>query len=165
MHSFQDASREFKLIESILDETSRRSPITFDDSNRLADQQYFIFTGINKQSYNNLYSCIPSASFQQTHLRSLERSVDCLLVKLRLVLSNSVLAMLFSLPHVRAVSRVLESARLSLMEHFVLRYLGFENRSRRDVIDKHTRPLATRVFTNAEEDKAILILDGTYIYV
>ena len=118
MHSFQDISREFKRIKSILDETSRQPSITFDDSNRLTNQQYFMLTGINKQSYSNLCSCIPSASFRQTHLRSLEQAIGCLLVKLRIELSNSVFAVLFSLPDVRTVSRILESARLSFISYF-----------------------------------------------
>ena len=54
---------------------------------------------------------------------------------------------------------------MSLMEHFVPRYLGFEHISRQNVIDKHTGPLATRLFTKPGDNKAILILDGTYIYV
>ena len=140
-------------------------PITFDDSNRLTDQQCFMLTGINKQNFSNLCSCIPSTSLRQAHLRSIEQPIGCLLVKLRLGLSNSVLAVLLSLPDVRTVSRVLESALLFLIRYFVPRHLGFEHISRRDVIDKHTRPLATRLFTNVGEDKAMLILDGTYIYV
>ena len=56
MHSFQDISSEFKRIKSTLGETSRRPPITFDDSNRLTNQQYFVLTRINKQSFNKLFS-------------------------------------------------------------------------------------------------------------
>ena len=88
-----------------------------------------------------------------------------MLVKLRLGLSNQVLATLFSVPDNRTVSRFLESARKALMAHFVPKHLGFEHISRQDVIANHTRPLAKRLFTNPDDDTAILILDGTYIYV
>ncbi|CAF4439115.1 unnamed protein product, partial [Rotaria magnacalcarata] len=108
---------------------------------------------------------VPPNSLRNTQLRSSYQAIGCLLVKLRLGLSNSVLSLLFSLPDVKAVSRVLDSARTSLMEHFVPRYLGFQHISRQDVIDKHTRPLAARLFTKPGDNNAILILDGTYVYV
>ena len=51
------------------------------------------------------------------------------------------------------------------MDHFVPKHLEFEHISRWNVIDQHTCPLGKRLFTNPGDDKAILILDGTYIYV
>ena len=88
-----------------------------------------------------------------------------MLVKLRLGLSHQVLATLLSLPDKRIVSCILESARNALMVYFVRKHLGFEHISRQDVIANHSRPLAKRLFTNPGDDAAILILDGTYIYV
>ena len=45
------------------------------------------------------------------------------------------------------------------------KYLGFGHLSRRDLIDNHTRALTKRLFTQAGQDKIIVILDGTYLYV
>ncbi|CAF3140890.1 unnamed protein product [Rotaria sp. Silwood2] len=165
LHAFDDLKIAFKRLESILDEANRRPAIDFDDSDRFTDQQYFILMGITKENYKNLCSSIPPTSLRKTELRSANQAIGCLLVKLRLGLNNSVLATLFSFPDERVVSRVLESARLSLMDHFVPKHLGFEHISRRDLIDQHTRPLAKQLFSNPGDDKAILILDGTYIYV
>ena len=51
-----------------------------------------------------------------------------------------------------------------MIKHFVPKYLGFSHLTRRELIDNHIRPLAKLLFDQAMEDKAIIILDGTYIY-
>ena len=81
-----------------------------------------------------------------------------MLVKLRLRLSNAVLAILFSFAGERIIGCVLESACLCLMDHFVPKYRTFEHMSRRNVIDQRTRPLANQLFSNLADDKATLIL-------
>ena len=49
------------------------------------------------------------------------------------------------------------------MNTFVPHFLRFENIKRREVIDLHTRPLASELFAD-ELGRAILILNGIYIY-
>ena len=51
------------------------------------------------------------------------------------------------------------------MDCFVSKRLVFEHISRRDVIDQYTHPSAKQLLTKPGNDKAIFILDGTYIYV
>ena len=84
-------------------------------------------------------------------------------MKLGLGISHQVLAALFSFPDKVTVSRVIHSARKALVAHFVPRFLGFQHISRREVIEWHTRPLAMELLSD-QSDRAILILDGTYIY-
>ena len=48
------------------------------------------------------------------------------------------------------------------MKDFVPQHLKFEHISRHTLIDQRTRPLAKILL--ADNDKAILILDSTYIY-
>ncbi|CAF4032731.1 unnamed protein product [Rotaria sp. Silwood1] len=165
LHSHNDLNVAYRRLQSMLDEANRRSAIDFDDLYRLTDEPYFILTGITKNNFLDLCSSIPSTSLRQSESRSANQAVSCLLVKLRLGLSHEVLATLFSLPDKKTFSRILESARKALMAHFVPKHLGFEHISRQDVIANHTRPLAKRLFTNPGDDAAILILDGTYIYV
>ena len=160
----KDIQISFIQLQSLLSEALLRPSIDFDDI-QIASSQYFVLTGISKENFDNLCSHIPAASLRQTDLRSTRQSIGCLLVKLRLGLSNQILATFFCLPNKRAVSRIVDSACTALMEHFVLKYLGFGHLSRRDLIDSHTRSLAKRLFTQAGGDKAIVILDGTYLYV
>ena len=50
-----------------------------------------------------------------------------------------------------------------LVEYFVPHFLGFEQIKQREIIDLHTRPVASELLAD-EPRCAILILDGTYIY-
>ena len=101
---------------------------------------------------------------KHTDLRSPWSAIACLLVKLRLGLSHEVLAALFGFRSRRDVGHVLDAARQALIKCFVHKHLGFSHISREDVIANHTRPLAKRILADGG-DKAILILDGTYIYI
>lgn len=65
------------------------------------------------------------------------------------------------------VRRAVSSAKEALMTDFVSRNLGFGHISRDEVITNHTRPMAQDLFSNglAESPQALLVLDGTYIYI
>ena len=64
------------------------------------------------------------------------------------------------------IRRAIASARTALMSSFVPQYLGFGHVSKREVIKNHTRPLAKELFADdITQDPAILVLDGTYIYI
>ncbi|CAF4595829.1 unnamed protein product, partial [Rotaria socialis] len=166
--SLDDLKTVYNRLKSMVHDANQRPTIDFNEYDRFTDHEYFILTGIKKNDFINLCSMVPPNSLRNTQLRSSYQAIsgDRLFAcqTIRLGLSNSVLSLLFSLADVKAVSRVLDSARTSLMEHFVPRYLGFQHISRQDVIDKHTRPLAARLFTKPGDNNAILILDGTYVY-
>lgn len=51
------------------------------------------------------------------------------------------------------------------MEGFVPQHLGFAHVSRDEIIQQHTRPLAQEMFSDIDSTSAILVLDGTYIYI
>ena len=164
MQLIKDIQISFIKLQSLLSEALSRPAIDFDDT-QMASDQHFTLMGISKENFDDLCSRIAAVSLRQSDLRSARQSISCLLVKLRLGLSNQILATLFCLPNKRAVSRIVDSARTALMEHFVPNYLGFGHLSRCDLIDTHTRPLAKCLFAQPGEDKAIIILDGTYLYV
>ncbi|CAF2752640.1 unnamed protein product [Rotaria sp. Silwood2] len=164
MQSLTDLKISFARLKSLLSKTLYRPAINFDDTQMMSDQ-YFILTGISKESFDNLCSHISATRLRQSGLRSTRQSIGCLLVKLRLGVSNQTLATLLCLFDRRIVSRVVDSAHTALMQHFVPRYLGFDYLSRRDLIYNHTRPIAKRLFTQPGEDEAIFILDETYLYV
>ncbi|CAF3851156.1 unnamed protein product, partial [Rotaria sp. Silwood1] len=164
MELLNNIQTSFNELQSLLTKARSRPPIDFDDDQMTTDQ-YLNLTGISKENFFDLCSHIPSTSLKQTSLRSARQSIGCLLVKLRLGLSNQTLASLFSLLDRRTASRVIDSARNAIIKHFVPKYLGFSHLTRRELIDNHTRPLAKLLFDQPGEDKAIIILDGTYIYV
>jgi hypothetical protein len=57
------------------------------------------------------------------------------------------------------------SAKNALMADFVPHNLGFSHISREDVIQHHTRPLAKELLCSMIDNPAILVLDGTYVYL
>ncbi|CAF3961860.1 unnamed protein product, partial [Rotaria sordida] len=115
--------------------------------------------------FNDLCNCIPKSSLYNTSNRTSRMAIGALLMKLRLALSHETLAVLLGLSDRKTVSNVLQSARVALMKHFVLQHLGFEHISRRTLIDQRTRPLAKILLADNNNDKAILVLDSTYIYL
>jgi hypothetical protein len=135
-------------------------PIDYNESLRYTDHDYWTLIGINKNDFNDLCNQI---GMRNTINRSIHTAVGCLLTKLRLGLSNNVLATLFSFSDKRIVGHILESARQSLVKDFVSNHLGFEHISRETIIRDHTRPLAKYLLTGGK-DSVVLILDGTYIY-
>jgi len=64
----------------------------------------------------------------------------------------------------RTISKVIHSARIALMKCFVSMHLGLDHKTREDFITHHTRNMAKELFTEGA-DVAILVADGTYIYI
>lgn len=51
------------------------------------------------------------------------------------------------------------------MTDFVPKYLSFENISRDDIIENHTAVFQRGLLASGNNDTAILLLNGTYIYI
>ncbi|CAF1556584.1 unnamed protein product [Rotaria magnacalcarata] len=151
-------------LNTKIENIEKRPALCFDADSTFDASNYYVLTGLTLEQFDNLCSEIPSGVIRHSDLRSSRSAIACLLVKLRLGLSNDVLATLFGFRNRRDVGHVLDSARKALIKCFVPKHLGFNHNSREDVITNHTRPLAKRILADGE-DKAILILDGTYIYI
>lgn len=63
------------------------------------------------------------------------------------------------------IRRAVQSARKALMSDFVPRNIGFPHITREEIIKTHTRPLAQHLLSDITTAPAILVLDGTYIYI
>ena len=63
------------------------------------------------------------------------------------------------------IRRAVAMSRKALMSSFVPSNLGFAHISRDTVVEDHTRHLAKDLFSTVTESPAILVLDGTYIYI
>ena len=101
-----------------------------------------------RKDFDNLCSCLPPVSLRNTQNRTASTAVACLLMKLRLDISNQVLAALFSFLDKRTVARTIHSTRKALVRRFVPRFLGFEHISRKEVVNMHTRPLAAELLAD-----------------
>jgi len=96
-------------------------------------------------------------------VRSVKVALAVFLAKLRLGLSNRVLACLFHLKSKRTVSRIFHQVRVALMKSFVPMNLGFQHIPRDAVLSNHQAVVATELLTN-KPDQIVLIADGTYLY-
>ena len=163
MDMFSAIKSEYSPKISIVEGVSDVEPLDFDSSTCLAPDNYYVLTGLIRKDFDNLCSCLPPVSLRNTQNRTARTAVACLLMKLRLGISNQVLATLVSFPDKGTVARTIHSARKPLVGHFVPRFLGFEHISRKEVVNMHTRPLAAELLAD-QPGRAILILDGTYIY-
>ncbi|XP_061196609.1 uncharacterized protein LOC133204881 [Saccostrea echinata] len=103
-------------------------------------------------------------NIRATQTRSIRTCIAILLMKLKSGLDNQMLATLFNMTKFQ-IRRAVHSARRALMKDFVPRNLGFAHITRNDIIDSHTRPLAQQMFSTVGSTPAILVLDGTYIYI
>lgn len=162
--TFFNKSDIYSLISSIRSVALRNEKcrLDFDTSKGLADSDYMTLTGISKENFDDVIS--HCQSIRSTKNRSLRTCIALLLVKLRTGLSNQMLSTLFNIEK-SGVRRALRTARKELTETFTPNYVGFGHISRRDVIENHTRPLAQEIFGSIVEKPAILVVDGTYVYI
>ncbi|CAF4090657.1 unnamed protein product, partial [Rotaria magnacalcarata] len=137
----------------------------FDNPLSLSDDEYQILTSLTKVQFEDLASYLFDSNIRNSSNRSIRNALAILLCKLRLGLSLNILAVLFQLPDKKAVSRSLKTVRTALMTRFVPSNLGFNHITRQEIIDQHTSTMARRLMCDAESNTAIVVIDGTYIYI
>jgi hypothetical protein len=137
----------------------------FDHPSSVSDHEYQVLTSLSKEHFGDLIERISTSNIRNTTNRSIRTAIALLLCKLRLGLSNNLLALFFQLPDKRAVSRALQSARSALISEFVPFNLGFEDVSRGEVIDKHTTKIARLLMCNDDADTAAVVVDSTYVFI
>ena len=137
----------------------------FDDDRSMADDEYKCLTSLSKEQFSDLIDHVSSSDMRHSSNRSVRTAVAILLCKLRLGLSNRLLGILFQIPNKRTVARSIESARKVLMDRFVPYNVGFNHVSRNEIIRQHTSSLAQKLFADDQPDSAILVVDGTYLYI
>jgi hypothetical protein len=138
----------------------RQKRLDFDNLDSLSDDECKAFTSLSKTQFDDLIFQISTSKIRNSSNRSIRTAIAILLCKLRLGLSNKILAILFQLPEKRAISRALESARDALMTDFVPYNLGFSHITRREIIDQHTSTIARQLMCGDEADKAIVVVDS-----
>ena len=154
------------LLQNFRDLYSRRKRFDFDDCRDLSNDAYHILTSLSKDAFDNLVEVVSSSSSaRNSSYRSIRTAVGIYLSKLRLGLSNSFLSIMFDLSDKRSVSRIMNSARQALSECFTPYNLGFNHITRREIIDNHTTTVARQLISDGGKDTAILVIDGTYIYI
>ena len=163
MDMFNAIKSEYSPKISVVEGVSDAAPLDFNSSTCLTHDNYYALTGLNRKGFDNLCSSLPPVSLRNTQNQTARAAAACPLMKLRLRISNQVLATLFSFSDKRTVARTIHSARKALVGHFVPQFLGFEHISGKEAFNMHIRPLAAELLAD-QPGRAILIRDGTYIY-
>lgn len=153
-----------KIFQSYREKINSTKHLDFDDYLNMTDAGYKNLTGFTRAQHSQILSYLPSTALKNSAKRSARCALACLLMKLKLGLSNSVLASMVGVGCKRQMSHIISSARIALAQHFVPNHLGLAHVTRQDVIDRHTSPIASRLLTEGR-DPCILVLDGTYLFI
>ena len=111
----------------------------------LTDTDCVKLTGFTHTQHTQILSHIPPGAMKNSTTRSVRSALAYLLMKLKLGLSNSILASMVGIDSKRQMDRIISGVRMVLIRHFVPRYLGLAHITRQDVINKHTSPIASRL--------------------
>lgn len=101
---------------------------------------------------------------RNSHVRSIRVALAIFLAKMRLGISNAVLASMFHLKDKRVVSRIIHDVSTALLKEFVPNHLGFQHVDRSTVLRHHQTSIATELMAE-RDDQVIIIMDGTYLFV
>ena len=154
------------LLQKFRNLYNGRKRFNFDDPWDLSDDTCSALTSLSRDEFNQLVETVSSCSdARNSSQRSIRTAIGIYLCKLHLGLSNRLLLIMFDLPDKRAVSRIINSARQVLKVYFTPRNLGFGHVTRQCVIDRHTTTISRQLMCDGGKDTAILVVDGTYIYI
>jgi hypothetical protein len=112
--------------------------------------------------FDNLLNNI--ISMRNSYVRSIRVALTVFLVKMRLGVSNRVLASLFHLKNKRVVSRIIHEVTEALLKDFVPYHLGFQHIDRKTILQHHQISIASQLMAD-QDDQVIVVMDGTYLYV
>ncbi|CAF5204770.1 unnamed protein product, partial [Rotaria magnacalcarata] len=159
-----DQIKPFSIRYQELSSSDKR--FSFDDPRDLNDDEYCLLTSLSRDNFNDFVQIISSSTIRPSCNRSIRSAVGIYLCKLRLDISNRILACMFQIADKRTVSRIINSARQAIVKSFVPDNLGFGHVTRVDVIGRHTTTIARELMCGGDStDTPIIIIDGTYLYI
>ena len=101
---------------------------------------------------------------RNSYVRSIRVGLALFLLKMRLGISNRVLASLFRMKNKRVVSRIVHAIAEGLLKNFVPKHLGFQHIDRKTVLDHHQTLMASQLMADRDH-QVILVMDGTYLFI
>ena len=74
------------------------------------------------------------------------------------------IATIFRLSNKRLVAHIIQQVRHQLKNSFVHKYLGFNHKTRDDVLTYHQTTIASKLLTS-QSDQVCVVIDSTYLYI
>lgn len=150
------------LLENVRKTLALSSCLNFENVHLLSDSVCYSLTGITKENFEDIVSHL--STLRNSSVRTINTCVAILLTKLRTGLLNHLLGVIFSLSKDQ-IQRCIHSGRNCLMKDFVPLHIGFQHISHEDFVSRHITPLSKQLFSSHDDDAAIIVLDGTYVYI
>lgn len=97
-------------------------------------------------------------------MRSIRVALAVFLAKMRLGISNAVLASIFCLKNKRVVAQIIHDVSKALLNDFVGNNLGLGHIDRVSVLRDHQTSVSTKLMTE-RDNQLIIVMDGTYLFI
>lgn len=155
----QTSSFSVHQIEDLIELLKRTTLFDFENIEVMPNHICYYWTGLEVSEFLILYN--------ELHLqvRSPKTSLAAFLIKLRTGDSDRRLSTLLDIPRATLESRM-NKVRTSFLEHFVPMQIGLQHLSR-DAVSERNLSIPNAFFGSPDENgrPAIIICDGTYIYI
>lgn len=138
----------------------RKAFFNVEDTNEISEEDLQFWTGLRRENFESMLSEIPSIGQQSTTPKT---DLAVYLCKLRTGEPNNRIGTIFNVSR-RSVDRKIRKVRNCIAADFVPFNLGLDHITRDQVIH-HNRILPNNIFGNEAVPKAIVIFDGTYLFV
>ncbi|CAF1497265.1 unnamed protein product [Rotaria magnacalcarata] len=152
----QEILNDFRLI------LVNQKSFDFDNPYSLNDQDYYNVTGLHRDQFDQVVKSIKS--MHNSHNRSIRVAVAIFCAKMRLGVSNDVLATMFHMCNKRVISKIIHQTTNALIKDFAPAYIGFAHISRESVLKSHQTELASALFTD-DNQQVVVVMDGTYLFI
>lgn len=154
-------SESLTAMTNMLIQAVNNSPrFNLESPTGLDENELHFWTGLTVDHFNIILEETPSLAERDRHPRTV---LGIYLTKLRTGESNQRLSTLFKMSRSH-LERKIKIARECLLQDFVSRHLGLNHITRDSVLERNLL-IPKQIFGNDENTKAILICDGTYIYI
>lgn len=134
--------------------------LNFDVAHSMSNEVMHFWIGLNNEQFDIVLRETPSLT---ERCRKPRLALGIYLLKLRTGDSNVRLASQFSMSR-RNFERNIAIVRECLLNDFINRHLGFDHIDRNDVLRRNLL-IPKGLFGNSNNNKAIIICDGTYAYI
>ncbi|OXA46662.1 hypothetical protein Fcan01_18834 [Folsomia candida] len=141
--------------------TEKKLPIDFSKNSSLTNSDYEMLLGVSIASFEVLLKHC-EGPLRNSPNRTIRSALAIFLMKLRLNISQRVLAFLFGIKNQSTVSESISAVLDALLSTFVPLHSGYNHITREDLHEKHMRKFYTEIL-GVPPESLILILDDGYI--
>lgn len=133
---------------------------TFFDIDEITENELFFWTGLSREKFNRLLNQVPSLQRQSN---TPEVDLAVYLCKIRTGEPSARLSSIFNISR-RSIDRKIHLSRRCLFSDFVPEYIGLDHITRDEIIERN-RIVPNYIFGSEESPKALIIMDGTYLFI